>query len=227
MATCGDGILDLGEECEAPFGGCCNESTCLIEVPKSSDSVSLSSRKDTRLMQRQQASNDGASGLIWLKRGGNSRGLVGFDLSCQESALENLECALLRAKIHAGIPIPDGTVFAAHKMHVPFLEGNHSFNPFSHNGFKLGPTTGSGQATTWGCQIDQVIGIDMTNDCGNSPAWKGGDDCNGSLSASVRRRRHGCRALRWGSRVPRYRRRAERLLARSVDDCGSLWRNCP
>ena len=63
-AMCGDGVVDPGEQCEAPFGGCCNPTTCMIDLPAGEPDLRLRAIKDTRMMQRHQPANDGGAGII-------------------------------------------------------------------------------------------------------------------------------------------------------------------
>ena len=119
----------------------------------------LSSARDTRIMQTHRSMNDGAAGLIWLKRGPHVRGIVGFDLSCLN--LQQLDCAELGVSVYAGNPRGGDALFSAHRLNVDWEEGNQAFNPMSFQApeenrksgpLMLGPFPGSGQGTTWTCR---------------------------------------------------------------------------
>ncbi len=149
--------------------------------PQTGDPVVLRPVRDTRIMKAHPSANDGAAGLVWLKRSSHVRGLVGFDLSCQAAATPNLDCAELEVSIYAGSPRVDGSYFDAHKMLVPWIEGNQSFNEFKHGGVKLGPFGGNGVGTTWDCRTDPDLTNTHSDNCQVPNKWKGADDCGNGV----------------------------------------------
>ena len=147
--------------------------------PADENSAILYSSRDTRVMQTHRSSNDGAAGLVWLKRSPNVRGIVGFDLGCLEFPIEEIACANLELTIYDGNPGNSGAWFSAHRMNVPWVEGNGSFNRFRANGQQLGTFSGDGSGTTWDCRVDNDLATSQTSNCGTEDRWLGGEDCNG------------------------------------------------
>ncbi len=135
--------------------------------------------RDTRIMQAHPSANDGAAGLIWLKRASDVRGLVGFDLSCQAAATPS--CASLEVSIYEGYPSLDGTTFSAHRMTVPWVEGNQSFNELSWGGNKLGPFGGTGAGVTWDCRVDADVSDATSEQCSGLDRWSGANDCGAGV----------------------------------------------
>lgn len=135
--------------------------------------------RDTRVMQAHPSANDGLAGLIWLKRSSDVRGLVGFDLSCQAAATT---CsASLEVSIYEGYPSLDGATFAAHRMTVPWVEGNQSFNEFSWGGNKLGSFGGTGAGVTWDCRVDGDLSDNTSEQCSWLDRWDGANDCGAGV----------------------------------------------
>ena len=166
----------------------CNASEGCLGIPNApcppdlspvDGGVILRAQQDARVMEAHASSNDGAAGLMWLKRSSDVRGLVGFDVACQAAATPSLECAVLELSIHEGTPSNNGTYFAANRLNVDWVEGNQAFNDFSWNGAQLGTFPGTGSGTTWSCRIDENLADGGTNDCAPQEDWSGGDDCAG------------------------------------------------
>ena len=132
--------------------------------------------RDSRIMQAHPSANDGAAGLVWLKRSSHVRGMIGFDLSCQPAATRDLECAGLEVSIYEGLPTIDGSTFSAHRMTVPWVEGNQSFNEFSYGGEKLGTFSGTGAGMTWDCRVDGDVSDATSDQCSGLDRWDGADD---------------------------------------------------
>lgn len=137
----------------------------------------LRSARDTRIMQTHRSSNDGAAGLIWLKRSPHVRGIVGFDLSGVD--LDKIGCAALELTVYDGQPTKDGSWFSAHRMNAEWVEGNQSFNRLRVNGKQLGSHGGTGEGTTWDCRVDADLASGGTSDCSTADRWLGGEDCGG------------------------------------------------
>ena len=148
--------------------------------PTDESGAILYSSRDTRVMQTHRSSNDGAAGLVWLKRSPNVRGIIGFDLGCLQFPVEEIACANLELTIYDGQPGTSGSWYSAHRMNTPWVEGNGSFNRFRVNSQQLGSFPGSGEGTTWDCRIDTDLATSQTSNCGDADRWLGGDDCNGS-----------------------------------------------
>lgn len=138
----------------------------------------LRAARDTRIMQTHRSSNDGAAGLVWLKRSPHVRGLVGFDLSSIDP--ETVGCAALELTIYDGQPGTKGSYFSAHRMNAEWIEGNQSFNRLRSNGQQLGSFPGTGQGTTWDCRVDTDPANSNNSNCPTEDRWLGGEDCNGS-----------------------------------------------
>ena len=146
----------------------------------------LPSARDTRIMQTHRSMNDGAAGLIWLKRGPHVRGIVGFDLSCLN--LKEIQCAELGVSIYDGYSRGGTATFSAHRLKEDWAEGNQAFNPMSFSVpnaragsdlHQLGPFSGTGEGTTWNCQVDRSLDASATDECPEAEKWNGGDDCSG------------------------------------------------
>ncbi|MDG2308441.1 MAG: hypothetical protein P8R42_28005 [Candidatus Binatia bacterium] len=137
--------------------------------------------RDSRIMQAHSSANDGAAGLIWLKRSSHVRGMIGFDLSCHAAATPDLECAGLEVSIYEGLPTISGSTFSAHQMTVPWVEGNQSFNEFSHGGEKLGTFSGTGAGMTWDCRVDADVSDATSDQCSGLDRWDGADNCGGGI----------------------------------------------
>lgn len=142
-------------------------------------SVVLRPTHDSRLMNSHPNANDGAAGLIWLKRSSHVRGVVGFDLSCQAAATADLSCAELGASVYEGNPRVGGSYFDAHRLLVPWIEGTQSFNEFKFGAAKLGSFGGTGPGTTWDCRIDPEVADNTSEGCAPEDKWKGANDCGG------------------------------------------------
>lgn len=139
--------------------------------------IVLRSASDTRIMQTHRSSNDGAAGLIWLKRGPHVRGIVGFDLTGVD--LDEIGCAALELTVYDGKPTKNGSWFSAHRMNAGWVEGNQSFNRLRVNGTQLGSHGGTGEGTTWDCRVDADLASGGTSDCSTGDRWLGGEDCGG------------------------------------------------
>lgn len=144
----------------------------------SGDPVLVRPLHDTRLMRAHPSANDGAAGLVWLKRSSHVRGLVGFDLSCQAAATENVDCAELEVSIYHGSK-RDRSNFSAHRVLVPWVEGNQSFNEFKFGAEKLGSFGGTGPGTTWDCRVDPDVSNNHSDQCAEK--WDGADDCGAGV----------------------------------------------
>ena len=154
------------------------DAACPIDVNyPASAGVVLRATGDTRIMETHRSSNNGGTGLIWIKRSPNSRGIVGFDLSCQGTATETIDCGLLEMSVHDGLPTLDGAAFAAHRLEGAWAEGNQAFDDFKWAGRKLGPFAGTGHGTTWGCRIDFDLSKGGSHDCDETDRWWGGEIC--------------------------------------------------
>ncbi len=150
------------------------QEACEINEPSR---AVLRSSRDTRIMQTHRSSNDGAAGLIWLKRSPNVRGIVGFDLGCLEMEPAEVECATLQLTIYDGQPTNSGSWYSAHQMTADWVEGNQSFNRLRSNGQQLGSFPGSGAGTTWDCRVDDDLAAGGSSDCAFSDKWLGGESC--------------------------------------------------
>ena len=140
----------------------------------------LRASRDTRIMQTHRSSNDGAAGLVWLKRSPHVRGIVGFDLSCLDLTPGQIACAALELSVHEGQPTKKGSWFSAHRMNADWVEGNQSFNRLRSNGQSLGTFGGTGTGTTWDCRVDADLASGGTSDCSEADRWLGGEDCGGA-----------------------------------------------
>lgn len=138
----------------------------------------IRSTRDTRIMQTHRSSNDGAAGLIWLKRSPHVRGILGFDLSGVD--VDDVGCAALELSVYDGQPTKNGSWFSVHRLDAEWVEGNQSFNRLRVSGKQLGSFGGTGTGTTWDCRVDADLGSSGTSDCPPSERWLGGEDCAGA-----------------------------------------------
>lgn len=144
------------------------------------DPMLVRASADTRLMRSHQNANDGASGLMWMKRSSDVRGLVAFDLSCHAGTTDVIDCAELEGSVEHGTARARGN-FSAHRMLVPWVEGTQSFNEFRYDGIKYGPFPGTGPGTTWDCRVDPDVSDNTSNGCDPADKWNGSDDCGGGV----------------------------------------------
>ena len=142
------------------------------------DAVVMRPTGDTRIMQSHPDANDGAAGLVWVRRSAPVRGLVGFDFSCQQAAVGALDCAKLEVSLEEAIP-KGGTTLAAHRMNVDWVEGNQVFNPFKFQGENLGSFPGTGPGSNWVCRVLPELASHNSSDCDPADLWNGGDTCGG------------------------------------------------
>ncbi len=166
---------DGSERCPGAADGECPADTTY----STGQAQTVRAMRDARTMETHRTSNNGATGLFWLKRSPNVRGIIGFDTSCQAAAMPDLDCALLDMTIHEGLPTLDGASFSAHVLNVPWVEGNQAFDSFSWKGNSLGSFPGTGVGTTWGCRIDLDLAAGGSHDCDTADRWWGGDICGG------------------------------------------------
>lgn len=152
--------------------------TARAVCPAAGEPVIVRPAKDSRLMRAHPNANDGASGLVWLKRGSHVRGIIGFDLSCQAAATATVDCANLETTIEHGTS-RDRNTFSAHRMLVDWIEGSQSFNQFKFGPDQLGPFAGSGPGTTWDCRVDPDVSNNTSDSC--TEQWVGADDCGGGV----------------------------------------------
>jgi cysteine-rich repeat protein len=164
---------DVSEHCPGVAGGTCAPD---VQSPPGS-SVLLRATADARIMETHRTSNSGAAALMWVKRSPHGRALVGFDTTCQGSAMADLECGVLELSIHDGLPTNAGSEFMASLMEVSWKEGNQAFDDFVSAGEKLGTFPGSGEGTTWGCRVDLDLGDSGTHNCSDEERWIGGSNC--------------------------------------------------
>lgn len=142
------------------------------------DAIVMRPTADTRIMQSHPDANDGAAGLVWIRRSAPVRGLVGFDLSCQQAAVGALDCAQLEVSLEEAIP-KGGTTLAAHAMNVDWVEGNQIFNPYKFQGANLGAFPGSGPGTNWVCRVLPELASHNSSSCDPGDLWNGGETCDG------------------------------------------------
>ena len=167
---------DAGERCPGAALGVCPAD---VSHPVTGGQI-VRAMRDTRTMETHRSSNNGATGLFWLKRSPNVRGIIGFDLSCQNTAMDSLDCGILDLSIHEGLPTLTGASFSAHVLNVPWEEGNQAFDSFSWKGNHLGSFPGTGRGTTWGCRVDLDLDDSGAHNCSDDDRWWGGDICGES-----------------------------------------------
>ena len=173
-----DFTCDANERCPGVADGACPAD---FVYPSNAGQL-LRATRDTRTMETHRSSNNGATGLFWLKRSPNVRGLIGFDTSCQGQAImDELDCALLDMSIHDGVPTVNTSTFSAYVMNAEWVEGNQAFDSFSWKGQSLGSFPGSGIGTTWACRIDLDLEAGGQHDCDEEDRWWGGDICGSGL----------------------------------------------
>ncbi len=164
---------NAAERCPGTADGECPMD---VNYPSSAGMI-VRAQRDARIMETHRSSNNGATGLFWLKRSPNVRGVIGFDVSCQGAALDELDCGLLEFSIREGLLTLDGATFAVNRLNGPWAEGNQAFDSFSWKGQRLGSFPGTGTGTTWGCRIDLDLDDSGAHNCDAADRWWGGDTC--------------------------------------------------
>lgn len=141
-----------------------NSTEALSYVPVPAGAVVLYATQDTFLRHGAPDTNEGGNDQLRIQSSGKNRVLVAFDLSEVEPAYVSSATLVLTISENADNWGPTGRTVSAHRVQVPWTEGN---------GWTVGGNDrGDGPGATWTCPTDADIS-DQSPDCPGSE-WSGG-----------------------------------------------------
>lgn len=141
-----------------------NSTGALSEVSVPARAVVLYATQDTFLRHGAPDTNEGGNDQLRIQSSGKNRVLVAFDLSDVEPAFVSSASLVLTISENADNWGPTGRTVSAHRVLVPWTEGN---------GWTVGGNDrGEGPGATWTCPTDTDIS-DQSPDCPGSE-WSGG-----------------------------------------------------